>query len=119
MENYATLTSIEYQNFRLYKNIEKLPWSIWTKMPNKENCRDISGPMGPGVYQVRNIISNNKILFGRSKACQQRLRSLFPKPFGTGTRNNEDKREYVLEHCHNLEYRCLATATVMEAKVIE
>lgn len=44
---------------------------------------------------------------------------LLPEPFGRGTRNNTEKRAYVLEHIGILEYRTLACATREEATSCE
>jgi hypothetical protein len=94
-------------------------WSEWKPMPAPEHCRSIEGPAGPGVYQIRSKITNQFIQFGEGKECQSRMKSLFPKPFGTGTRNNESKRNYVLQNWRSLEYRTLKTATKAEAVAVD
>ena len=94
-------------------------WSKWQPIPEPENCRQIDGPAESGVYQIRNKESNKLILFGIGNPCQGRMRSLFPKPYGTGTRNNACKREYVLHNWKNLEYRTMETDTTEEAKTVE
>lgn len=99
--------------------IEELEWTKWTGMPSPEKCRGIEGPGGPGVYQIRHKSTKVKVQFGIGVRCQKRMRSLFPKPYGTGTRNNEGKRIYILENWEDLEYRTLATSTRQEAKSIE
>ncbi len=71
-------------------------WSEWQLMPSPENCRNITGPKNSGVYQIRNKQTGNLILFGSGKKCQKRMKSLFPPPHGTGTRNNLKKRNHVL-----------------------
>jgi hypothetical protein len=47
------------------------------------------------------------------------MKSLFPKPFGVGTRNNENKRIYILQNWKDLEYRTLSAPSREEAKIIE
>lgn len=47
------------------------------------------------------------------------MKSFFPKPFGTGTRNNESKRIYVLENWQDLKYRTIETNTKEEAVKID
>ena len=71
-------------------------WTEWLPMPAPEDCRNIKGPEGPGVYQIRNRKSGMFIQLGESNNCRERMKSIFPIPFGTGTRNNESKREYIL-----------------------
>lgn len=94
-------------------------WSNWKKMPAPEICREIEGPEDCGVYQIRNRKTGQFIQFGESQNCRTRMKSFFPKPFGTGTRNNEAKRNYVLENWQQLEYRTCATATKQEAVAID
>lgn len=94
-------------------------WSEWKPMPSPELCRKIIAPLGPGIYQIRNKVSNTFVLFGIGKRCQQRMKSLYPAPFGTGTRNNKEKRDYILQHWENLEYRTLGVETRSQAKLIE
>ena len=98
---------------------ELFNWCEWQPMPMPENCRQISGPENSGLYQIRNKQSNKLILFGIGKKCQERMKSLYPKPFGTGTRNNEAKRKYILENWEVLEYRTMKTDTREKAKKIE
>jgi hypothetical protein len=88
-------------------------------MPSPENCKQIDGPEGAGVYQIRNKKLDEFILFGESINCRRRMKSLFPKPFGTGTRNNENKRNYVLAFWIDLEYRTAKTNTKTEAVAID
>ena len=48
------------------------------------------------------------ILFGKSKHVALRMSSLLPTPLGSGTRTNEDKRQYVLSNIMDIEYQTLA-----------
>jgi len=43
------------------------------------------------------------------------MSSLLPKPYGQGSRINDDKRNYVLEKIGDIEYRTLACKTQDEA----
>lgn len=99
--------------------IENENWSLWRKMPRPEHCRSIEGPRNPGVYQIREVGTKKKILFGIGVDCQKRMKSLYPKPYGVGTRNNEDKRKYILRNWANLEYRTLSKSSREEAKNVE
>ena len=47
------------------------------------------------------------------------MKSLFPKPYGVGTRNNESKRIYVLEIWQQLDYRTLKANSKEEAVSID
>ena len=103
----------------MINDFEKMNWSAWKKMPSPTNCREITGPIKSGVYQLKNLKTGEYILFGISITCQKRMKSLFPKPYGTGTRNNENKRIYVFHNWQRLIYRTIATKSKDEAKQIE
>ena len=94
-------------------------WDSWQPMPSPENCRSIDAPGNSGVYQIRNKATQELILFGIGEKCQKRMKSLFPAPYGTGTRNNEYKRKYVFEHWEDLEYRTMETGEIETAKPVE
>lgn len=59
------------------------------------------------------------ILFGEGSFVAQRMTSLLPKPFGSGTRSNSRKRDYILKHLHDIEYRTYPCADKNEAKLHE
>lgn len=75
--------------------------------------------MGPGVYDLRRISTKEPVLYGISGRCASRMTSLLPKPLGTGTRNNEGKRRYVLRHLGDIEYRTHPCVTRDQAAAIE
>ena len=62
---------------------------------------------------------SNLILFGTGSHVAQRMSSLLPEPHGCGTRNNDAKRQFVLEHLGAIEYRTLPCASVACAKECE
>ena len=94
-------------------------WTDWKAMPSSDNCRKIEGPKGAGVYQIRNIDTNVFIQFGIGKECQKRMKSFFPAPYGTGQRNNAEKRQYIKDNWEHLEYRTWEIDTIEEARQIE
>ena len=94
-------------------------WTNWIKFPAPEKIRDIRGPAGPGVYQVKNEKTGELILFGIGGECQKRMQSLMPAPWGTGTRNASDKRQYIYDNYKDLVYRFIKTDTRKEAADIE
>ncbi len=94
-------------------------WTNWKELPSPDRCRGIEAPYGAGVYQLRNSKTDELVLFGLSVSCRKRMKSLYPKPYGIGTRNNSDKREYVLNNWKNIQYRTLSTTDREEAKLIE
>ena len=88
-------------------------------MPSPENARSIDGPIGPGVYQLKQKSTGQFILFGIGVECRKRMKSLFPEPYGTGERRNDRKRSFVLSNWKDLEYRTLQINSRGEAKEIE
>lgn len=94
-------------------------WTNWIKFPAPDSIRNIRGPKGPGVYQIKNETTDELILFGIGGECQKRMQSLMPAPWGSGTRNASDKRKYVYENYKDLVYRFIATKTRDEAAKIE
>ena len=83
-------------------------WSRWRPFPDPRLGACLSAPFGPGVYELRNGASGELVLFGRSKNVARRMSSLLPRPFGAGTRDNAGKRDHVLKHLADMEYRTKA-----------
>lgn len=71
------------------------------------------------MYELRHHSTHELILVGYSKNVAYRMTSLLPEPLGRGNRNNVAKRDYVLRHIDDIEYRTLACASASEAKSIE
>src|SRR4051794_16385067 len=91
-------------------------WSVWRSFPDPREGGYLNAPFGPGVYQIRNRLTAEMVLFGRGANCAARMTSLLPKPLGTGTRNNTAKRDYVLSHLKDLEYRCFPCTSSRHAE---
>ena len=49
----------------------------------------------------------------------KRMRSLLPRPLGTGVRNNEAKNGYCRVHINDLEYRTMACVSKDETLAVE
>lgn len=94
-------------------------WSPWRSFPDPRRGDDVTAPFGPGVYDLRLRSTNEPILFGISSHVAARLASLLPTPLGRGTRNNLLKREFVLQHLNDIEYRTMACSTRPEAAHLE
>lgn len=104
------------------ENFEKLynaGWSNWEPFPDPRKGEYLNAPLGSGVYQLRDKSINKYILFGTSKHLACRMTSLLPKPFGAGTRKNEDKRNYVLNNLQDIEYRTISFIDNNDAKQFE
>lgn len=93
-------------------------WSDWQPFPDPRECDYLHAPFGPGVYELR-LRNGQGVLFGIGGNVAQRFSSLLPAPLGSGTRNNSDKRDYVLKHLHYIEYRTMACQTTKDARAVE
>ncbi|HEX2897842.1 MAG TPA: hypothetical protein VHP63_07325 [candidate division Zixibacteria bacterium] len=99
-------------------------WSNWLKFPDPRNGAYLYAPFGPGVYELRLAHTNEKILVGKSKNVAYRMSSLLPEKYGSGTRNNSSKRQFVLENIEDIEYRTIPfesenLAASFEAKMLQ
>lgn len=94
-------------------------WSEWRTFPDPERGGYLLAPFGPGVYEIRHRSTGELVLFGQGSHVAYRLTSLFPQPWGRGTRNNNAKRTYMWDNRDDLEYRTLACTSKDEAKAIE
>lgn len=94
-------------------------WTAFRPFPDPRKGELLHAPIGPGVYDLRHISTKEPILFGIGSRCALRMSSLLPKPLGAGTRNNTAKRDYVLKHINDIEYRTLPCATRDEAAQVE
>ena len=83
-------------------------WSEWRDFPDPRKLEYLYAPFGGGVYRLRNKETKEYILFGKSKHVALRMSSLLPTPLGSGTRTNEDKRQYVLSNIMDIEYQTIA-----------
>lgn len=85
-------------------------WCRWRPFPDPGSGGYLTAPFGPGVYELRNRIADELVLYGRGKNVAYRMSSLLPSPHGAGTRKNRDKREYVLTNLADIDYRTKACA---------
>lgn len=96
-------------------------WSAWQPfpVPGQGKIKFPTAPQLAGVYELRHRSTERLILFGEGKQCAKRMRSLVPPPWGVGTRNNAEKRVYVEQHWHDIDFRTVACADKAEARVCE
>lgn len=101
------------KNENLYKN----GWSDWKPFPDPKKKEYLCAPIGCGVYQLRNVKTDEFVLFGRSKHVAYRMSSLLPS--GPGTRNNVKKRKYVAENLPYIKYRTIALNSEKATRTFE
>lgn len=90
------------------KIISQYNWNEWRPFPHPFKGEYLYAPLGYGVYHLRRKDTKELVLFGKGKHVAYRMSSLLPAPWGCGTRNNLEKREYVLKHIDNIEYQTVA-----------
>ena len=92
-------------------------WTTWKLFPLAEYGEHIQAPVGPGVYEVRQVSTGDLIAFGHSAQVAHTLSSLAPsgglpfwkRPFA-GRASRMPRRD--------LEYRTCATATKAQARMV-
>jgi hypothetical protein len=92
-------------------------WSKWRPFPDPRKGGLLVAPFGPGCYKIKH--GSDLILFGSGGHLASRMTSLLPPPWGSGTRNNFQKRRYLLKHLAEIEYQTLACTDPQEAKEVE
>lgn len=92
-------------------------WSEWRPFPDPRKSQLLIAPFGPGCYELRHHAK--QVLFGKGNNVAYRMCSLLPAPFGCGKRDNKEKRDYVLKHLAEIEYRTLACQSAGEADASE
>ena len=93
-------------------------WSAWRPFPDPGSGGLLTAPFGPGCYELRHQ-DGRLVLFGMGGHVAMRMTSLLPQPQGAGTRNNADKRAYVLENLTTIEYRTIACSNRQDALLVE
>lgn len=94
-------------------------WSVWCPFPNPKLEETLFASRGPGVYELR-CRDGTLILFGIGGDVARRMASLLPAEHGgSGTRNNNAKRQFVAANIADIEYRTLTCATRDDAAGIE
>ena len=83
-------------------------WNGWRQFPDPRVGGYLLAPFGPGVYELRNLSTGELILCGYSKNVANRMSSILPASLGTGARKNFHKKQYVLNHLAEIEYRTMA-----------
>ena len=98
---------------------KKFRWVEWRPFPDPRRNDFIYVPFGFGVYQLRNKVTGEYILFGEGKNLAYRMSSLLPSPYGEGKRVNKKKREYVWKNIAEIEYRTVVCGDKKEAQRIQ
>jgi hypothetical protein len=92
-------------------------WTSWKKFPNAERGEHVEAPIGPGIYEVRNMSTGDLAAFDASANVAYALSALLRKPpsrrwkkFFGGDRGSWQGND--------LEYRTCAATSLGEAKMM-
>lgn len=94
-------------------------WSEFSPFPAPMKLEYLHAPFGPGVYELKNMKTNELVYVGEGANTAYRMSSLLPEPIGVGTRNNSRLRNYILENIKEVHYRTLACKDKTTAKRIQ
>lgn len=87
-------------------------WTEWKRFPRPERGEHVEAPIGPGIYEVREVSSGALFTFGAADSVAQALAALAspPRSFTSWFRAGAPVSP------PHLEYRTCATSTKAEAK---
>lgn len=94
-------------------------WQEWKQFPDPRKKEYLFAPFGYGVYQLFNNKIKDYVLFGRGKNLAFRITTILPSPLGQGTRNSDEKKDFVLKHLKDIVYRTIPLANEQECKDFE
>jgi hypothetical protein len=90
-------------------------WTAWTPIPVLDRHEYIQTSMGPGVYEVCNAATRERIAYGCARDVAKALRDIVkPRGLKRWLRLRRGQRYAAAE----LEYRVWATATLADAKAV-
>ena len=90
------------------------PWAAWKFFPDPRSGEHLDAPIGPGVFEVRDIETGEQIAFAPSRNVARTLATMMP-PSPSGLRALFSHRTRPI---HELEYRTRPARTIREAKAI-
>ena len=92
-------------------------WSGWKKFPNAERGEHVEAPIGPGIYEVRNMSTGDLMAFDVSGNVANALAALLRKspsrPWAKLFSANRDPWPD-----NHWEYRTCAASSMSEAKIM-
>ncbi len=94
-------------------------WTPFTLFPSPHECGYLHAPICAGVYELKNIKTNELVYVGEGASVAYRMSSLLPEDHGAGTRNNSKLRQYIFENVSVIHYRTLACSDKATAKKIQ
>jgi len=90
-------------------------WSSWKKFPNAERGEHVEAPIGPGIYEVRNISTGDLTAFNASANVAHALSALRRKQPSWAKLFNANRSAW---QGNDLEYRTCPASSLSEAKMM-
>lgn len=94
-------------------------WTAFSPFPSPLKHEYLNAPIGAGVYELKNIKTQELVYVGEGANTAYRMSSLLPEPYGAGTRNNSKLRDYIFENINDVHYRTIACTDKANAKQIQ
>lgn len=91
-------------------------WNGWKRFPDAQSGEHVEAPIGPGVYEVRHMLTGRVIAFGHASNVANALADL-KLTGGVGTFARFFGRTPLVSRVADLEYRTCAASSRAEAKV--
>ena len=91
-------------------------WSNWKPFPNAHQGGHIEAPIGPGVYEVCHIATQEQVAFGFAANVAQALSNALPANGRSWPFFRRAARPRYPSH--ELEYRTCAAGSLEEARVV-
>ena len=89
-------------------------WTSWKRLPNAERGEYVEAPIGPGIYEVRDVATGDLAAFDASTNVAHALAALRKPPSRPWSKLFGGDRQPV--RGPELEYRTCAASSVSEAR---
>lgn len=90
-------------------------WSSWKKFPNAERGEHVEAPIGPGIYEVRNMSTGDLAAFDASPNVAHALSALRRKQPSWAKLFGADRSAW---QGTDLEYRTCPASSLSEARMM-
>jgi len=92
-------------------------WVAFKRFPDRHFGEYVEAPIGPGVYEVRHVLTGELVAFDHAANVARALASLSPRP-SLMSWLTDFIRNDIRYATNELEYRTCAATTLDEAKMI-
>ena len=90
-------------------------WTNWKQLPSAERSEHIEAPIGPGIYEVRDVATGDLMAFDAAANVARALSALRKPPARSWTKlfggNGRDRTPHV-------EYRTCEASSISEARMM-